>query len=409
MYEKTITISGANVLADLAGFPLKVVIDADSGLGAHARADGYDVRFTNADGTVTLPHHRYAWTRSGGNVTAEFYVRCNISTSGTTIKMVYGDPALDADTSAAMIVWQDYDSVHKLVNDNQSVLEAPDITGNGRHMDRNHNSPALQYVIPTTPQSVGTVLADSWAGVAPITPVHFRRVETGTDRTKTLSAIHHVQGPTHFMCMCARHDQWNYSSGGNTFRYFTEPVFAIGDNPTVDSMNAWSSPGVPYDHTTSFGFFAAVFPGSRMAGDTKLYRGGVELPKTYHNGTSAATQMRPYGYIKCFRDWAPPTTAQSLRVYARDFRVFDGDPGPAWTGFEARNLFGTGEIVLGPETDWIPPEPPPPDPPDPPEPGDGLYIPEFEMFERIVTPIGVMEKKFIALALCPAILVVIEI
>ena len=352
MYAKSITISGANVLADLAGFPLRVMVSADAQLGAHARADGFDVRFTTTDGTTVLPHHRFSWTKSGGNVTAEFYIRCNISTSGTTIRMEYGNPNTNVDPSTAAVVWQDYDSVHRLVDYVADTGEAPDISGNERHLTDNRRSARLTLRNTTGAGTVGTVLSDYNAGATTNIPMFLRRAETGTDRTKTFSAIHFVSVQTYILCMCARHDQWDNSSGSNSFRYHGEPIFAIGDNPGLDSTNTWSSPGVPYDHTESFGFFAVVFPGNRSAGDTKIYRGGTELSKTYHGTTSAATQLRPYGIIKCFRDWAPTSTT-TLQANIRDFRVFDGDPGAAWTNFEARNLFGTGEITIGDEKTTI--------------------------------------------------------
>jgi len=41
---KTITVSDANVDADLADFPLLVAFDADPDIGRHARSDGCHVR-----------------------------------------------------------------------------------------------------------------------------------------------------------------------------------------------------------------------------------------------------------------------------------------------------------------------------------------------------------------------------
>ena len=49
-YYKTITVSDANVNADLADFPLLVAFDADPDIGRHARADGCHVRFTTGAG-----------------------------------------------------------------------------------------------------------------------------------------------------------------------------------------------------------------------------------------------------------------------------------------------------------------------------------------------------------------------
>jgi len=74
-YYKTITISDANVDADLADFPLLVAFDADPDIGRHARSDGFDLRFTTGDGQTELDFERESFSVSSGLACGRFWVR----------------------------------------------------------------------------------------------------------------------------------------------------------------------------------------------------------------------------------------------------------------------------------------------------------------------------------------------
>ena len=84
-YRKKITIQTANVDSDLSNFPLYVKLTADVEIGNNSNADGFDIRFTQSDGTTLLKYERESWTGGAGDdVTADFWVNTNVDS---------GDPA----------------------------------------------------------------------------------------------------------------------------------------------------------------------------------------------------------------------------------------------------------------------------------------------------------------------------
>jgi len=108
-HYKEITVRPDNVNAPLLDFPLHVPIEADADIGASARADGLDIRFTNADGTQELSFERESFAIVNGNAEGRFWVKVPTidPDSGATIRIYYGNPdASDASDPAA--VWDAY-------------------------------------------------------------------------------------------------------------------------------------------------------------------------------------------------------------------------------------------------------------------------------------------------------------
>ena len=90
---KVITISTANVDADLSNFSAYVPIVNDADIGAICRADGYDVQFSNSDNSEVLSFERLpGFSVSGGQANGDFYVRVPTiyGSSDTTIRCYYG-------------------------------------------------------------------------------------------------------------------------------------------------------------------------------------------------------------------------------------------------------------------------------------------------------------------------------
>ena len=79
--QKPITIPAAYVGGSLVDFPLLVRITNDAEIGAAARADGYDIRFTLADGTL-LSYERVAFSITNGLANGLFWVKVPSLTSG---------------------------------------------------------------------------------------------------------------------------------------------------------------------------------------------------------------------------------------------------------------------------------------------------------------------------------------
>jgi hypothetical protein len=97
--SKTITLdttpAGANVMADVAKFPVAVVLNAMNFDFTKAKAKGEDIRFATADGAA-LPHEIELWDAAAK--VAAIWVKVDVKgNSKQTVKMTFGDPnAADA-------------------------------------------------------------------------------------------------------------------------------------------------------------------------------------------------------------------------------------------------------------------------------------------------------------------------
>jgi len=93
-YCKKITVQTAYLDAALTDFPLVIFIDGDTGIGSHALATGYDVRFTASDGTTLLSYERRSFVIATGAATGRFVVKTSLATApATDIYIHYGNAA----------------------------------------------------------------------------------------------------------------------------------------------------------------------------------------------------------------------------------------------------------------------------------------------------------------------------
>jgi hypothetical protein len=106
--RKQLTIRRTRIDEALADFPVLVKISADAEIGAAARADGYDLRFTAADGATPLAFERISFAIAGGLASGVFYVLVPqlASSADTRICLYYGNPEA-TDGQDAAEVWQD--------------------------------------------------------------------------------------------------------------------------------------------------------------------------------------------------------------------------------------------------------------------------------------------------------------
>jgi hypothetical protein len=104
-FYKTIAVSDENVDADLADFPLLVAIDGDAQIGAHAKADGSDLRFALPDQTL-LKYEIEQFGIAGGLATGRIWVKVPLvlASGGATLRCYYGNPAA-ADGQDPPSVW----------------------------------------------------------------------------------------------------------------------------------------------------------------------------------------------------------------------------------------------------------------------------------------------------------------
>lgn len=94
-FQRTITLSGSEILADLEGFPLLVSLDNDADLAEHASQNGADISFVG-EGDQTLAHEILAFSKDEGRLIA--FVRIPVLRAGIghQIAMRFGDSS-DAD------------------------------------------------------------------------------------------------------------------------------------------------------------------------------------------------------------------------------------------------------------------------------------------------------------------------
>ena len=108
-HYKTIEVSNGAVDADLADFPLLVALDGDADLGARAKPDGSDLRFTIDDG-APLDYEIEQFVVEGGAAALRAWVRVpELAANGpgavaARLRCYYGNPAA-ADAQDPPAVW----------------------------------------------------------------------------------------------------------------------------------------------------------------------------------------------------------------------------------------------------------------------------------------------------------------
>jgi len=103
-YRIKITIDSSNVTSDLNNFPYLISIPSNAGLAANARADGYDLVFTEDDEVTKLDHEVEKYVTGTGELVAWVRIPFLSSTVDTDIYLYYGNPSA-TDQSNAAGVW----------------------------------------------------------------------------------------------------------------------------------------------------------------------------------------------------------------------------------------------------------------------------------------------------------------
>lgn len=108
-YRKKITIKQTNVDSNLSDFPLYVDITDDGDIGAHISdpVNGYDIRFTQSDGTTLLKYEREYFDVAASIATGHFWVKVPsiLAASGAEIYIYYNDGDGTIDGEDAPNVW----------------------------------------------------------------------------------------------------------------------------------------------------------------------------------------------------------------------------------------------------------------------------------------------------------------
>jgi hypothetical protein len=132
-YRKKIDLDGANFCTTVNAFPVPVILSGDADLQAAARADGFDILFTAADGVTKLPHEIETFTQASGDLVA--WVKLNIvSGADQSLYMYYGNSAA-ADQQDLPGLWDaDFVGVWHLKEDGDGTAdEFIDSSGNSNH------------------------------------------------------------------------------------------------------------------------------------------------------------------------------------------------------------------------------------------------------------------------------------
>ena len=125
-FRKEITIQDTNVDSNLTDFPCYVKIDADADFH-EARADGYDIRFTQSDGETLLKYGREYWTGGNGSAaTAHFWVKVPsvLATGGAVIYCYYGKSDASDGEDAANVWDANFVGVWHLEESSNPYLDA---------------------------------------------------------------------------------------------------------------------------------------------------------------------------------------------------------------------------------------------------------------------------------------------
>ncbi len=104
-FKKELTVLAADVTgaSPLVDFPLLVSI-VDTDLRDNARSDGFDIFFTESDGTTVIPYDRESYDSTTGTLSA--WVLTTLSdTTDNTFFMFYGNLNTTTDQQDALAVW----------------------------------------------------------------------------------------------------------------------------------------------------------------------------------------------------------------------------------------------------------------------------------------------------------------
>jgi autotransporter-associated beta strand protein len=147
-YGTRIAFPGYTRSSTLTDFPVLVALDSTRIPGfaysQFASANGNDLRFTNADGTVELPYEIETWSTSG---TSYVWVKVPSMSAGTSICAFWGNPMAGTATQPGSIsglqLWLKADAITGLA-DGATVNTWPDSSGNNRNATRIVGTPVFK-------------------------------------------------------------------------------------------------------------------------------------------------------------------------------------------------------------------------------------------------------------------------
>jgi hypothetical protein len=139
-YRKIITISKAQVAADQVSFPVLISLTSDPDLQAHARPDGFDILFTQSDGTTKIPYQNESY--AAGTLVAWVNVPALSSTADTVLYMYYGNASSPSQQSPTAAWDPNFQAVWHFTEAVGGAEALKDSTSTGNH-GTNQGTPNL--------------------------------------------------------------------------------------------------------------------------------------------------------------------------------------------------------------------------------------------------------------------------
>jgi len=145
-YRREITIQSSEVVSTLTNFPVLIQLASDGPLSAGARSDGFDILFTDDDGTTKLAHQIEEYVTGTGELVAWVKVPTLPSTADKTLYLYYGYATSPDQGSPASVWTEGFDAVWHWDDDfldsantnhgtNQGSTDAPAKIADGQSFD----------------------------------------------------------------------------------------------------------------------------------------------------------------------------------------------------------------------------------------------------------------------------------
>lgn len=244
-YRKAITISNANVGSNLTNFPLFVGFNSDADIGNKSLSTGYDIRFTDANGSF-LPYERETWSGGGGTAASgSFWVKVpTISQSQpTTIYIYYGNSSANTDwtqTGSPTIAQSVWDGNYKGVWHFGDGLDLSLSDSKNTYNGINHNATATSGKInggANIVQSASNYIA------LPSDPLHNLDAFT----VEGWIYLNNTSGSNGFVQHWATGAEFLARTSGTNVQFYTYTGAQVGGNISTISAGTWTHFSFTYD------------------------------------------------------------------------------------------------------------------------------------------------------------------
>lgn len=160
-YRQEITIDSSVLSNSVTDFPLALKVGVGNDLFDKARADGYDIFFTEDDGVTVLDYERSIY--DAGSTDFQAFVKADLSSTVDTVIYMYYGYASAGDQSTGSAAWDaSFDAVWHFEDGTYTgaANEVQDSSGNGNHGRRGSGN--FQGFDSTWGQALNITDSDDW-------------------------------------------------------------------------------------------------------------------------------------------------------------------------------------------------------------------------------------------------------